>query len=461
MAVQLNFTNRSIESIQPPVGADRSEFKDTKVPGLYLRVTPSGVKTFSYVGRAKGAGRPERATLGRFPALKADEARRLALEISGRLASGAGSVAKANRERRGEITLGALWVAYSAALPPKAKSAAEGPWRLHVEPTFAKRRLSELTPVALERWHKTLPALIVRNREAQQAERAEQRRALLAAKAELRTLRRRGPDPKPRGEIPERTVTGERAANQALNLIRAMYSWATKPTNRLFDGANPAAQLTRFREMPRRRFLQPDELRPFFEALAAEPNETMRDFFLVALLTGARRSNVTAMRWKALHLQRAEWVIDGNETKNGEPHTVTLIPEVVEILRHRRKASKSPFVFPSIDSKSGHIVEPGSAWRRVLTRAGIADLRIHDLRRTLGSWQLRTGASLALIGKSLNHLSQDATAIYAQLDLDPIRQSVGRATSAMFEAAGFKPAADVLKLPARQPEQPQTRTKSA
>jgi integrase len=62
------------------------------------------------------------------------------------------------------------------------------------------------------------------------------------------------------------------------------------------------------------------------------------------------------------------------------------------------------------------------------------DLRIHDLRRTLGSWQARAGASLTIIGKSLGHKSQQATAIYSRLDLDPVRASVEQATAAMIEA---------------------------
>lgn len=70
----------------------------------------------------------------------------------------------------------------------------------------------------------------------------------------------------------------------------------------------------------------------------------------------------------------------------------------------------------------------------------IPDLRIHDLRRTLGSRQAKTGASMAIIGKSLNHKSHQATAIYARLDLDPVRASVEKATSAMLEAAGLRPA---------------------
>ena len=60
------------------------------------------------------------------------------------------------------------------------------------------------------------------------------------------------------------------------------------------------------------------------------------------------------------------------------------------------------------------------------------------MRRTLGSWQARTGASLAIIGKSLNHKSPQATAIYARLDLDPVRASVEKATKAMLDAAGIQ-----------------------
>mgnify|MGYP003554015488 FL=1 len=77
----------------------------------------------------------------------------------------------------------------------------------------------------------------------------------------------------------------------------------------------------------------------------------------------------------------------------------------------------------------------------------MTDLRIHDLRRTLGSWQAKTGASLTIIGKSLNHKTHQATAIYARLDLDPVRQSVNTATAAMLEAAGLKEVATVLPLP--------------
>ncbi len=76
----------------------------------------------------------------------------------------------------------------------------------------------------------------------------------------------------------------------------------------------------------------------------------------------------------------------------------------------------------------------------------LPDLRIHDLRRTLGSWQAKTGASLVVIGKSLNHKSTSTTAIYARLDLDPVRHAVNTATSAMLEAGGLKKTAEIKPL---------------
>ena len=185
-----------------------------------------------------------------------------------------------------------------------------------------------------------------------------------------------------------------------------------------------------------------DELTPFFTALSESTNEIMRDFFLLALLTGARRANVSAMRWADIDLVAGVWRIA--KTKNGTPQTVTLSPEAVTVLESR-KAGGGEFVFPG-EGTTKHIVEPKKAWATLLKAAGIENLRIHDLRRTLGSWQARTGASLPIIGKSLNHKTHQATAIYARLDLDPVRQSVNTATAAMMEAAGLKKKAEVVRL---------------
>ena len=138
----------------------------------------------------------------------------------------------------------------------------------------------------------------------------------------------------------------------------------------------------------------------------------------------------------------------------GDQHLVSLLiqrrefadlgAEAIEILKARQN-NGSVWVFPGTGA-TGHLIEPKRAWARLLERAGIDNLRIHDLRRTLGSWQAKTGASMVIIGKSLNHKSSSTTAIYARLDLDPVRESVDRATSAIMVAAGLKPTAEVTPL---------------
>ena len=87
------------------------------------------------------------------------------------------------------------------------------------------------------------------------------------------------------------------------------------------------------------------------------------------------------MKWQDINFERAEWRIE--ETKNDTPQTVTLSPEAIEVLQNR-KSDDSEFVFPGI-GKSGHIQEPRKGWERILKSAEIKDLRLHDLRRTLGS----------------------------------------------------------------------------
>ncbi len=103
----------------------------------------------------------------------------------------------------------------------------------------------------------------------------------------------------------------------------------------------------------------------------------------------------------------------------------------------RNNSIASNFVFPGT-GKSGHLVEPKKGWIRIKERAGIKDLRLHDLRRSLGSWQAITGSSLVIIGKTLAHKDQKTTAIYAQLDNDPVRESLQKATEAIFNAGNYK-----------------------
>lgn len=438
MADEAKFTEGWIKALKAP-DSGRAEYRDATTAGLYLRVSPNGVKTFSFLGRTKGSGRLERVSIGRWDAVKVKQAQAKAKALGGDMAEGT-SVTEAGRARRAEMTVSKLLEEYINAKPMKHPDKLRDLFRLYVAPTFGNRKLSEMDHIKVAAWHRSLPTKINARRSA-------------AAKARANSIER--------GEVPVKSsalrmapTAGTRSANQALSLLHAIYRWAIESA-RLYAGNNPAHGIPKFKEQSRERFLGRAELKPFFDALLAYPETTMRCFFFAALMTGARRANVLAMRWADLDLTEANWRIP--ETKNGTPQTVTLAPELVEMLHELRGAPTaaendrlvvglSPWVFASSASKTGHLVEPKGAWKTILKQAGLADLRIHDLRRTLGSWQAGAGASLVLIGKSLNHRSPMSTNVYARLELDPVRQSVERATSAMLEAAGVKPSAQVIAL---------------
>ena len=187
-------------------------------------------------------------------------------------------------------------------------------------------------------------------------------------------------------------------------------------------------------EAARERRLWNDEVKALLDALDKQTNQDIRDFVLLALVTGARKSNILSMRWDdVLPLERAIWRIP--DTKNGLPHDLPLVDEAVGILSARLARKKSEFVFPG-SGRTGHLVEPKAAWAEVLKQAGIKNFRIHDLRRTQGSYQADAGIAIETIGQTLAHKSPITTRIYARIAMDPRRQALEAGTAGIMKAAG-------------------------
>jgi integrase len=382
---RFSFTIAALKAVQCPADSDRTYVYDARTPGLAFCRTAKGAQSF-YLYRRIG-GRPVRLRLGGFPDITIEQARDMAAEKNGDIARGIDPQQQKQRERE-EWTLGQLF-----------------DWFFEHHSKVHKKTWKEDE----ERFDRHLDGW--RNRKLKNISRAD----VQALHAKLGTTK------------------GPYAANRILSLLHVMFE---KGVTAGWEGGNPASGVQRFREQQRERFLQADEVPAFFKALAEEPNEWVRDFVYLTLLTGARKSNVMAMRWEDVHLVRAVWTIPDN--KSGSPVSLPLVPTAVAILT-RRKASAgvSPWVFPG-RGKSGHLVHPSEAWGRILGRANLSDLWIHDLRRTLGSWQAAAGASLPIIGKSLGHKNQRSTAIYARLNIDPVRESVETATSALLLAGAVK-----------------------
>ena len=219
-------------------------------------------------------------------------------------------------------------------------------------------------------------------------------------------------------------------ANRLVALLRKMFNLARDWG--LYAGENPATRIQMFREESRDRFVQPEELPRLFQAITEEADPAVRAVVLTALLTGARRTEVLTMQWNDVSLTRAEWRIP--HTKAGRPHLLPMPHALVTLLRSLPKMDGNPYVFPGLDGV-GHLQNMKRAWDRIRVKAGIRDVRFHDLRRTVGSWLAGSGESLSLIGKVLNHRDVSTTAIYARLNLDPVRQALERNASKMLEAA--------------------------
>lgn len=378
------FTKTRLDAL--PIPQDkRVYYYDARTEGLAICITPAGTKTFYLYKWA--AGRPVRIPLGRYPGMTVEQAQKAVKPLVAEIAQGH-DPAIARQAVRHEQTIEGLWLYWldnHAKLHKKSWKEDERTYRCFLLP-WAKRRLSTIK------------------------------------KSDVQALHHRVAED-----------SGRYRANRVHELIRAMFN---KAVDIGFDGPNPAIGIKRFPEEKRDRFLHGDELPRFFQSLMEEPNDMLRDFFFVCLLVGARRANVQTMAWVDVNFDAGIWRIP--ETKSGEPLVVPLCEAAMQLLKTRQNTCNgSPWVFPS-RGKTGHLVEPKSSWKRIVKRAGLTDVRIHDLRRSLGSWQAMTGASLPIIGKSLGHKLPSTTAIYARLQVESVRQSVETAANAMLTAGGVK-----------------------
>ena len=220
------------------------------------------------------------------------------------------------------------------------------------------------------------------------------------------------------------------AANRTVALLRRMFNLAK--LWEVYVGENPAQGIELFPEEKRDRFVQPTEMPKLWDAIKAETNEHIQKAFLLSLFTGARRGEILAMEWANLTLDTPEPVWRIPMTKAGRAHTLTLAPPVVALLQSIPRLNGSPYVFPS-HRNSGHLVNVSKAWKRIRERAGLQDVRIHDLRRTVGSMLKAAGEDLTLIGKVLNHSQLSTTAIYARLNLDPVRKAMDQHAEQVLE----------------------------
>jgi integrase len=373
-----NLTKLKVERARLPQSG-QNFLRDRALTGFALRVTAHGVKSFVYEGRIRG--RMRRLTIGGFPTLTVGQARDEALRIKAAITRGE-DPSEMRKKERTELTLRefeGIYLERHARVHKRSWKRDVSMLNLYAS-NLRTRRLSDIRSEAVAKLHKNVGA-----------------------------------------------DHGTYAANRTIALLRTMFNLALAWG--YLTGRNPTESVKMFPEEKRERFLTPEELKDVMRALQQEPNPHWRGYFFLSLILGPRKTELLSARWTDFDFDQRTWRIP--TTKAGRPHLLPLPGPALEVLNSLRKDSRNEFVFPGTGA-TGHLVEPKKAWNHIRNKAGVPDVRIHDLRRTLGSFLAAQGYSLPLIGKALNHSNVSTTAVYARLDREPVLEALEKNAAFML-----------------------------
>jgi integrase len=325
---------------------------------LAVRVTVGGGKSYLAQYTLRGRGK-RRIPLGSVSAISLDDARKATAAILGEVASGKDPAA----ERK------------AAATEAERKAAEEA---FTLDALLTKWAASHLTG----------------------------RRASYAQEA-VRALRYAfdGQLAKPAAELKDKAVArvlegfasaGKPAmAASTMSYGRAAFGWAI---GRRLIIDNPFANLSFGHVVKRERVLKDDELRAIWEATAGTGayNAIVRTL----ILTGQRREEVAGMAWSELSDDLCTWTIAADRSKNGVAHVVPLSPQAQKILKDARR--HADLVFPG---ERGLFNGWSKSKDRLDSATGVADWRLHDIRRTAATGLQRLGVRLEVTEAVLNHIS--------------------------------------------------------
>lgn len=225
-------------------------------------------------------------------------------------------------------------------------------------------------------------------------------------------------------------------ANFALSALSALYTWA-EDRQLIPANTHPCRRVTRFKHRNMERFLTADELHRLGKTLnEMDADGTAPRFAIAAIrllvLTGARRSEIVELQWQYVDLPRRRLILP--DSKTGQK-TIFLNEGAIALLTDLPRLKNNPHVFPG-RAFGSCLTNIHSAWVQVKTRAGLVDVRLHDLRHSFASVAVDAGGSLPMIGKLLGHSQPRTTARYAHLTDATVHELNQRVGDLITEAMG-------------------------
>jgi integrase len=360
---------------------------DDDIPGFGLRVLPS--KRKSYIVQYRAGRRSRRMSLGLSTVLTCEQARTRAIAIIAAAKNGEDPAAKRDADRQA-ITVKELAERFDKEhISVRVKESTAKGYRRMLErvivPALGRHRVTEVTRADIAKIHHDLR------------------------------------------HIPY-------DANRCLEIISKMFSlaemWGLRP-----EGTNPRKHIKKYPEEKRERFLSAAELRRVGEVLREMEDEGIELPSAIAavrllILTGCRLGEIMTLKWEYVDISGKALRLPDSKTGAKVVH---LGQPAVEVLQKIERVEKNPWVI--VGTKPGaRLSDLQPFWQRVRARAGLKDVRIHDLRHTFASTAVAAGQGLPMIGKPLGHTQVQTTARYAHLATDPVRTAADSISKRLAEA---------------------------
>lgn len=356
---------------------------DSALTGFGIRVSS---KTKSFFAERRLNGKTKRITVGPYPILHAEEARRGAQAILGELVRGIDRKAVAADGELRAVALAEAFRQFKQArqtLAPRTVSDYEYLFDRHLR-DWLKRPWTAITPAMVLRRH---------------------------------------------SEIGKRS--GGPTANHVMralgSVLRVMMKLTKSAEGKTLIAECPTAILSDaqawFPERAKDSYIKPHQLPAWWAAVTRLANQTAGDFFRLLLLIGLRYSEAATLRWADVDFEARTITI--GMTKNKKTHVLPLTDYLAELLKRRRTSVAGPFVFPG-EGRTGHIVEIKKNLAKVNVEAGVK-ITCHDLRRTFSNCLESIDVPYYALKKLMNHsVSGDVTARhYLSIDVERLRVLTG------------------------------------
>ena len=407
----MKLTKTAIDKLTLPTEGNQKRYYDETFRGFGVRVTANGAKSF-FIEKMVGQ-KQKRLTIARYPELTVEQAKKEAIKLLAKIATGIDPVVEKKALKQRGITLQkALEDFLNARKAMKASTSAE-----------YQRVFNQVFPDWLDK-----PLLVIT-------------KDMVAKRHEKYGKER-----------------SEAGANLGMRILRAVFNFAAgqyeDEKGKALILENPVKRLSHtrawYRIDRRQTVIKRHELAVWYEGLQqlshrydANQVEIMKDYFLLVLFTGLRREEAMRLRWESVDLKAKTLTI--LDTKNHERHTMPLSDFLIELFERRKTHKINDYVFPA-DSQQGHLVEPRKALMKIRELSGIT-FTIHDLRRTFITIAESLDIPVYALKRLLNHkMSGDVTAGYIIMDVERLRKPMQMITDTLLKLMGVKEMAKVIPL---------------